>query len=292
MALEADGTVLSWGFNGQGQLGTGAPGPASAKPVPVTGPTGSGRLGGIAAISGGGEHNLAIDTKGGVWSWGDNTFAELGAGTSTGPQLCGATSRPAAPAPPGVLVPSPAPQAGDVDPIPCGPVPAKVVGPDGTGQLAGVVAVSGGDNHSVALGRDGTVWTWGSNDRGQLGAGSSAGPEQCQPYKRIAPAACSTKPVQAVGPGGKGRLTGVTAIGVGGKFTMALKSDGSLWAWGINWVGELGTSTYTGPERCTQENQVACSVTPVQVHGVGGAPTLTGVSTIAVGDRYTVAGLK
>jgi alpha-tubulin suppressor-like RCC1 family protein len=125
---------------------------------------------------------------------------------------------------------------------------------------------------------DGTVWAWGVNDMGQLGNGKTAD--------------CETTPVQTVGPGRKGTLTGVTAIGAGAKFTMALKSDGSLWAWGINWLGELGINTLTGPERCTTANQVPCSITPVQVHGVGGASTLTGVSTVAVGNSYTAAGLK
>ena len=69
----------------------------------------------------------------------------------------------------------------------------------------------------MALRRDGTVWAWGNNLYGQLGDGTTTN--------------CST-PVQVQG------LTDVVAI-AGGWFghTLALRRDGTVWAWGLNYQG-------------------------------------------------------
>src|SRR3989304_3046154 len=58
-------------------------------------------------------------------------------------------------------------------------------------------------------------------------------------------------------------LTGVSAIAAGGVHTVALKKDGTVWAWGSNSDGQLGDGTTINRS------------TPVQISG------LTGVSTIA-----------
>ena len=68
----------------------------------------------------------------------------------------------------------------------------------------------------------------------------------------------SDTPVQVVGPGGTGNLTGVTAIAAGGQESLALKSDGTVWAWGDNTYGELGNGTFSP----------ANSATPTQVLGL------------------------
>ena len=85
-------------------------------------------------------------------------------------------------------------------------------------------AVSAGGSHSVALKDDGTVWTWGGNYDGELGTGSTGGMD-------------SAKPVQVPG------LDNVTAIAAGMYHTLALKSDGTVWAWGSNDHGQLGNSS-------------------------------------------------
>ena len=87
--------------------------------------------------------------------------------------------------------------------------------------------VTVGTNHTAILKTDGTVWTWGRNDFGQLGNGSSA--------------IRSTIPVQVSG------LSGVTRLDTNkyGSSTMALKSDGTAWVWGDNGQGQLGNGTYT-----------------------------------------------
>jgi alpha-tubulin suppressor-like RCC1 family protein len=93
-------------------------------------------------------------------------------------------------------------------------------------SLTGVVAVEAGNSHSLALKSDGSLWAWGENSRGQLGVGTGTG--------------SSNTPVQV------SNLTGVVAVASGFAHGMALKSDGTLWLWGDNTVGQLGDGTTTG----------------------------------------------
>src|SRR5439155_16949250 len=93
-------------------------------------------------------------------------------------------------------------------------------------SLALCVAPRATAQHQAA----GTVSAWGYNYYGQLGNGSAT---TSPPYGILTP-------VQVVGPGGAGSLTGVTALAAGPGDTIALKSDGTVWAWGWNLYGQLG----------------------------------------------------
>jgi hypothetical protein len=82
-----------------------------------------------------------------------------------------------------------------------------------------------------------------------------------------------------MGPGGTGFLSGVSKIAAGERYSMALRTDGTVWGWGENNMGQLGdNSTTTRP-------------TPVQVVGVGGTGFLTGVEDISAGgaSNHTLA---
>lgn len=116
-----------------------------------------------------------------------------------------------------------------------------------------VIAIAGGHagDYSLALTADGTVWSWGRNDKGQLGDGT---------------AVARRKTARQI-PG----LTGVTAIAGSGGAGLALRGDGTLFAWGDNAFGQTGTGTEGGIQR-----------TPVQVH-------ISGVEAIAGGGGHLVA---
>ncbi|PYT63153.1 MAG: hypothetical protein DMG35_05105, partial [Acidobacteria bacterium] len=124
-------------------------------------------------------------------------------------------------------------------------------------------AIAGGLLHSLALKSDGTVRAWGQNTSGQSGNGTVT--------------FGSNTPVQVLGPAGAGFLSGVTAIAGGELHSLALKSDGTVWAWGGNGGGQLGNGTNTD------------SNTPVEVLGPGGVGFLSGVTAIAGGFFHSLA---
>jgi alpha-tubulin suppressor-like RCC1 family protein len=89
--------------------------------------------------------------------------------------------------------------------------------------LSNVKVVEADEQHSFAIKNDGTLWAWGYNDFGQLGDGTTG--------------STYLSPVQVAG------LSGVTAVSASGTFTVAQKSDGTVWAWGHNYWRELGDGT-------------------------------------------------
>ncbi|MHB8840376.1 MAG: RCC1 domain-containing protein, partial [Candidatus Aquicultor sp.] len=100
--------------------------------------------------------------------------------------------------------------------------------------------IASGGYHALALASDGTVWGWGNNMYGQLGNGSTTTDTPIR------------TPVRVIS------ITGVTAIAAGYCYSLALTSDGKVWAWGQNNYGQLGNSTTTN------------SSIPVQVSGLTG----------------------
>jgi alpha-tubulin suppressor-like RCC1 family protein len=87
----------------------------------------------------------------------------------------------------------------------------------------------------VATKTDGTLWMWGKNDSGQLGQNNNVNNR--------------SSPVQV------GSATNWSQIHVGGASTLAIKTDGTLWAWGWNGIGQLGLgngNNYTSRSSPTQ----------------------------------------
>lgn len=185
VALQTDGTIKTWGSNDFGQLGNGAANTADVTaPAALSGAS----LPLFSAIAVGAHHTLAL-AGGDVWAWGANGDGQIGQTTL----LFNAT-------------------------------PSKISG------LTGVIALAAGENHSLALKSDGTVWTWGRNAQGQLGNNTKVG---------------SATPVPVLA-SVNNPLKGITAIAAGGEHSLALKSDGSVLAWGSDWAGQLGNGSAAG----------------------------------------------
>jgi alpha-tubulin suppressor-like RCC1 family protein len=122
-----------------------------------------------------------------------------------------------------------------------------------------------GDRHTLVVLEDGTVYAWGrggdgyQNNAGGLGDGSSTS---------------SSTPVQVVGVGGSGYLTGVDSVYTNTNSSYAIK-DGNVYAWGRGGEGDMGNGTNTS------------SLTPVQVKGVGGTGFLSNIVKLA-GGTYRI----
>jgi alpha-tubulin suppressor-like RCC1 family protein len=89
--------------------------------------------------------------------------------------------------------------------------------------------IESGDGFSVALKQDGTVWATGKNNYGQLGNGTTENKDKFAQVKVSEDE----------------YLTDVVQIASGGYHTLALKSDGTVWAWGYNDGVQLGDGTNT-----------------------------------------------
>lgn len=164
----------------------------------------------IDAVSGGRDHALALDRLGRIWSWGQNSGGQLGHGD---------------------LAPALAPRK-----------IASIAG--------GMQALAAGFDFSLALDHGGQVWSWGANQHGQLGDGTTT--PQLTPRKVDA-------------------LQDVVAIDAGAYYGVALKTDGSVWAWGLNNHGQLGDGTTTSRSL------------PVKV------PGLAGIVEISAGHAFALA---
>ncbi len=232
LALSSDGTVWAWGGNQSGQLGDGTTVNRSA-PVHIAG------LANIVQVVAGARHSAALDKNGTVWVWGSNEFGQLGGGaaivnSSTPIALTGLGS------------------TSSVSELVSGRQFLLALKTDGTvwawgdnhaGQLgvgttssvtlpqlnptlSGIKALAAGSDHAVALDGNGNVWVWGANDAGQLGNGTNT---------------ASAVPVSLASTG----LTGVQAVAAGYDHVVVMKTDGTLWAWGLNTFGQLGSTQTT-----------------------------------------------
>ncbi|WP_280796708.1 hypothetical protein [Aurantimicrobium minutum] len=286
-AISISGEVFAWGDNQYGELGDGAPvyqpQPVfSTTPVQVLGVGGSGSLTNIVEISGGGNHVIALNSSGDVFTWGQSMVGQLGNGTYAD------TSLPVQPT--GVGGGGPLTgivhvtagwqhslaitqsktvlawgansygQLGINQPLGFTPTPEYVVGVGGTGLLSNITAVSA-SLHSMALSSSGEVYAWGANWGGQLGDGTIFS---------------SQAPVQTRDIGGTGVLSGITAIQAGVQQGYAITTAGELLSWGPNINGETGNGL-----------PPAGSLVPDYVSGIGGTGHLTGVSS--VGTTYDSA---
>ena len=225
VGIMENGTLWAWGSNSSGQLGDGTT-TQRTRPVQV------GTDGDWASVSAGRLHTVAIRTDGSLWAWGNNSSGRLGDGTTTQrtrPVQVGAAdgwasvsagfSRTVAIRTDGTLWAWGNNSNGELGDGTTMHRPSPVqIGTDGDWA-----SVSAGTSYMVAIRTDGTLWAWGNNQMGQLGDGT-------QISRR-------TSPIQV------GTANDWASVSAGTSHTVAIRTDGSLWAWGRNHNGQLGDGT-------------------------------------------------
>lgn len=229
-AIKNDGSLWLWGSGSFGQLGTNLSGAAASRSSPVqTVSVGTN----WKSVTIGTAHTAAIKTDGTLWLWGCNTNGQLGN------QNIINVSSPVQTISAGTNWKS----------ISSTSIMAVAIKTDGTlwmwgsgngGRLGNgftvnvsspIQTVSGGTNwkcaatgatHVAGIKTDGTLWVWGASTFGSLGDGFAAD---------------RSSPVQTISGG-----TNWREIGLGTWNSAAIKTDGTLWTWGYNTIGALGTN--------------------------------------------------
>ena len=215
LALGSDGNAYAWGYNNSGQLGDGTSTERHA-PVRVKTPDRK-TYPDLPAdftylqVSAGLHYSLAVGSDGNAYAWGLNDHGQLGDGTSSSYRNAPVRVR----------------------------TPDRNTYPDLPKDFT-YLQVSAGTYHSLALGSDGNVYAWGYNSEGQLGDGTTS--------DRNAPVRVKT-PDRKTYPDLPADFT-YLQVSAGQYHSLALGSDGNVYAWGWNGDGRLGDGT-TGGNRYT-----------------------------------------
>ncbi len=237
-AIDANGNLYTWGIDQYSHTVVTGPGGNAQDLIPVQVPFPIGVTTWTSA-SVGYLFTLAVGNDGNVYAWGLNSSGQLGNGTTTNSNTPVMVNLPG-----GVKARA----------VAAGTAFGLALGSDGNvyawglnsgGQLgdstttnsflpvmvkmpSGVTATAifAGPAFSLAIGSDGNTYAWGSNGTGQLGDSTTTN---------------SSIPVRTLMPGG----VTATAISAGSSFSLAVGSDGNVYAWGGNGFGQLGNGTKT-----------------------------------------------
>jgi alpha-tubulin suppressor-like RCC1 family protein len=275
LAVGSDGNLYDWGFKGNVQLLNGN-GSITPTPTVVSLPIGVTPI----AVAAGNSHRMAVGSDGKLYAWGDNSYGQLGKGIGTQSWTPVEVTLPVGITPIAVAA---------------GAIHSLAIGSNGKlyawgdnyyGQLgngstaqsttpvlvslpAGVTptAVAAGNSYSLAVGNDGKLYAWGLNSTGQLGNGTTT--------------MQSTTPVVVSLPSG----VAPTVVAAGEMHSLAVGSDGKLYAWGISVHGQLGNGSTTGsrtPVSILLPQTISFGVAPTLIYGGTGTVTATATSGLAV----------
>jgi len=228
-AIKTDGTLWGWGDNTSGSLG-------NSTVINYSSPIQIGALSNWSTIATGNYTTLAVKTDGSLWGWGSNAYATLGNSTTV-----------------------------------------SYSSPIQIGTLTNWKSVISTYYNSLAVKADGTLWSWGQNQNGSLGLNTSflyySSPVQVGSltnWKSLSAVQVSVNAVLAIKTDGSlwgwgdnsnaqlgngsvlnyysspiqiGSLTNWKQVVVNSRSTLAIKTDGTLWAWGSGFLGALGNGT-------------------------------------------------
>ena len=228
MAITTNDELWAWGSNVNGQLGDGTGGvcccdggiPYRNSPVRI------GTATNWATVSAGDSHTVAITTNGELWAWGSSVDGQLGDGGipyRNSPVRIGTATNWATVSAGGnhtvaITTNGELWSLGSTDLV-------------RIGTATNWSSVSMSHGHTVAVTTNGELWAWGRNQYGQLGDGTGGGGWQNPDMGH------RTSPVRI------GTATNWSSVSAGAFFTVAVTTNGELWAWGENVAGQLGDGT-------------------------------------------------
>jgi alpha-tubulin suppressor-like RCC1 family protein len=251
IGIKTDGTLWAWGDNSHGQLGTDFPNQHNA-------PTQVGTDTDWATARAGYLYTVAVKTGGTLWAWGENGSGQLGDGTTTerdAPVQIGSdtdwatasagSQHSLAVKTGGTLW---AWGANNYSQLGDGGTAAKLA-PQQVGSATGWSGIAAGAVSSVARKSDGTVWVFGYNGFLQL---NKLGGQLGFPEWRENPG-----PIATAGPWRAITAEGGGYLDLSAGSAVAIKSNGTLWAWGENSSGQLGDGTTTNRDAPVQIGTVS-----------------------------------
>ena len=140
----------------------------------------------------------------------------------------------------------------------------QVIDSDGVGFLENIKEIAVGKSHVLALSMNGELYAWGHNSYGQLGLGAGA-------------VASVDTPSRVLDTDGQTLLSGIKTIAAGDYHSVAIKTDGTVLAWGDNAKGQLGDGS-------NDRRYV-----PVQVVSSDGSGVLQSIQRVGAGAYHTLA---
>ncbi|MHB1452868.1 MAG: RCC1 domain-containing protein [Saccharofermentanales bacterium] len=221
-------------------------------------------------ISAGLYHTVLLNESGEVYAWGDNSFGQLGIGSTDNKEIPmkveGLTDVVMVSA--GAYHTLALTSSGDIyawgrntyGQIGNGAT-SICISPVRVEDIPPVLEISAGAFHSIALAINGSVYTWGDNSSGQSGPVES---ETIYDSAQNILGSRVLKPQLLAGPG-------ILSVSAGGSHSLYLDADGIVYAWGNNESGQLGDGTQISRD------------TPAPVAG------LTSVISISAGYMYNMA---
>ena len=287
LSLRADGSLWSWGSNSHGTLGDSSLLAQRVRPnVIATPPRAAGTSWSFVDASD--TNSAALRSDGSLWVWGQNTYGQIGNGVSGSAQYVPRRVPTPPLATPGTTWTQV--ELGQMTTLALrsdyslwgwgrsdrgmlgngtlGPDivnPAQVITPSTAAVNTYWTSMAAGQVFAVALRSDGTLWAWGYTGDGSLGGGVSTVPIE-------------SAPVQVAAPVGTAPGAQWTQVAAGYAHALALRSDGSLWAWGSNNTGQLGIGT-----------TAARSFVPVRVDTPAGAALGTTWLKVWAGNEHSLA---